>query len=52
MITSTRKRAKGRCDESDLRFLDKPGVVVGLIAKGKARRNPGTFVVPRQVVAA
>ena len=39
-------------DESDLRFLDKPGVVVGLIAKGKARRNPGTFVVPRQVVAA
>jgi hypothetical protein len=39
-------------DESDLRFLDRPGVVVGLIAKGKARRNPGTFVVPRQVVAA
>lgn len=39
-------------DESDLRFLDRPGVVVGLVAKGKARRNPGSFVVPRQVVAA
>jgi hypothetical protein len=39
-------------DESDLRFLDKPGVVVGLIAKGKARRNPGTFVVPRQALVA
>jgi hypothetical protein len=26
--------------------------VVGLIAKGKARRNPGSFVVPRQSVAA
>jgi hypothetical protein len=39
-------------DESDLRFLDRPGVVVGLVAKGKARRNPGTFVVPRQLVAA
>jgi hypothetical protein len=39
-------------DESDLRFLDKPGVVVGLIAKGKARSKPGSFVVPRQVVAA
>jgi hypothetical protein len=38
-------------DESDLRFLDKPGVVVGLVAKGKARRNPGTFVVPRMVAA-
>ena len=38
-------------DDSDLRFLDKPGVVVGLIAKGKARRNPGSFVVPRQLVA-
>jgi hypothetical protein len=39
-------------DESDLRFLDKPGVVVGLIAKGKARSKPGSFVVPRQLVAA
>lgn len=38
-------------DESDLRFLDKPGVVVGLTAKGKARRNPGSFVVPRMVAA-
>lgn len=39
-------------DESDLRFLDRPGVVVGLIAKGKARSQPGSFVVPHQVVAA
>lgn len=39
-------------DESDLRFLDKPGVVVGLIAKGKARSKPGSFVVPRQALAA
>jgi len=32
-------------DESDLRFLDAPGVVVGLTAKGRARRDMGGFVV-------
>ena len=32
-------------DETDLRFLDPPGVVVGLSAKGTARRDPSGFVV-------
>lgn len=32
-------------DESDLRFLDSPGVVVGLTAKGRARRDVSGFVV-------
>jgi hypothetical protein len=32
-------------DESDLRFLDKQGVVVGLKAKGKAKKNSNGFVV-------
>jgi hypothetical protein len=32
-------------DETDLRFLDAPGVVVGLKAKGKARRDMSGFVV-------
>ena len=31
--------------ESDLRFLDPPGVVVGLCAKGKARKGTYRFVV-------
>lgn len=38
-------------DESDLRFLDRPGVVVGLTAKGRARRDVSGFVVPRGVAA-
>ena len=33
-------------DESDLRFLDTRGVVVGLVAKGRARRDTSGFVVP------
>lgn len=32
-------------DESDLRFLDQPGVVVGLTAKGRAKRDTSGFVV-------
>lgn len=32
-------------DEHDLRFLDKKGVVVGLTAKGKARKDTTGFVV-------
>jgi hypothetical protein len=32
-------------DESDLRFLDDPNVVVGLKAKGRARRDTSGFVV-------
>ena len=32
-------------DESDLRFLDRPGVVVALKAKGRARRDMSGFVV-------
>jgi hypothetical protein len=35
-------------DESDLRFLDPAGVVVGLTAKGNARTRGGSFVVPAQ----
>jgi hypothetical protein len=32
-------------DESDLRFLDDKGVVVGLIAKGRAKKSTSGFVV-------
>jgi hypothetical protein len=32
-------------DESDLRFLDDKGVIVGLTAKGKARKSDNGFVV-------
>ena len=32
-------------DESDLRFLDKKGVVVGLIAKGQAKKSTSGFAV-------
>jgi len=32
-------------DESDLRFLDKPNVVVGLKAKGKAKKDMSGFVI-------
>lgn len=32
-------------DESDLRFLDKPNVVVGLKAKGKAKKDKSGFVI-------
>jgi hypothetical protein len=32
-------------DDSDLRFLDPKGVIVGLIAKGKARKQESSFIV-------
>ena len=32
-------------DESDLRFLDKSNVIVGLKAKGKARKDTSGFVI-------
>lgn len=32
-------------DESDLRFLDRKGTIVGLTAKGKARRDASGFVI-------
>jgi hypothetical protein len=32
-------------DDSDLRFLDPAGVVVGLTPKGKAKKSTGGFVV-------
>ena len=32
-------------DETDLRFLDKKGVVVGLIEKGMAKKDETGFVV-------
>ena len=39
-------------DETDLRFLDSPGVVLALKAKGKARRDTSGFVVRQQLEAA
>jgi hypothetical protein len=36
-------------DETDLRFLDKSGVIVGLTAKGKARKDKTGFVVDVQI---
>lgn len=40
-------------DQDDLRFLDPAGVVVGLKAKGRAKRDASGFVVPtaRQIIA-
>ena len=32
-------------DESDIRFMDKPNVIVGLKAKGKARQDTSGFVI-------
>ena len=37
-------------DETDLRFLDKSGIIVGLYAKGKARKDTSGFVVPTKEV--
>jgi hypothetical protein len=36
-------------DKHDLRFLDPPGSVVGLIAKGSAKRDNSGFVIARSV---
>lgn len=33
-------------DDDDLRFLDKPGTVIGLYAKGRAKKDKTGFVVP------
>jgi hypothetical protein len=38
-------------DETDLRFLDKPGTVVGLYAKGKAKKDTSGFVVSTNFVS-
>ena len=38
-------------DDSDLRFLDPKGVIVGLYAKGKAKKDTSGFVKMIQVVA-
>ena len=32
-------------DEHDMRFLDEPNVVVGLKAKGKAKKDSSGFVI-------
>jgi len=32
-------------DISDLRFKDRKGVIVGLLAKGKAKKDPSGFTV-------
>lgn len=45
-------RAVVNGDETDLRFLDAPGVVLALKAKGKARRDTSGFVVRQQLEAA
>jgi len=42
-------------DESDLRFLDEPGVIVGLKAKGRAKKDASGFVIdphPFTIIAA
>ena len=39
-------------DDSDLRFLDPKGVIVGLYAKGRARKDTSGFVKMIQVVQA
>jgi hypothetical protein len=36
-------------DETDLRFLDPQGVIVGLKAKGKARKDESGFVVKGEI---
>ena len=38
-------------DESDLRFLDPANVVVGLTAKGKAKKDTSGFVVQQNMIA-
>jgi hypothetical protein len=38
-------------DETDMRFTDAPGSVVGLYAKGTARRDDSGFVVPTRRIA-
>jgi hypothetical protein len=36
-------------DKTDLRFLDKRGTIVGLYAKGKAKKDESGFVVPTRI---
>ena len=38
-------------DRDDLRFLDPQGVVVGLLAKGKAKRDTSGFVIDSNIIA-
>jgi hypothetical protein len=38
-------------DESDVRFMDKPGVIVGLRAKGEAKADSSGFVVRERELA-
>lgn len=37
-------------DDTDLRFLDTPGVIVGLKAKGKAKQDQSGFVVDADII--
>jgi hypothetical protein len=39
-------------DDSDLRFLDPKGVIVGLYAKGRARKDTSGFVKMIPITAA
>ena len=32
-------------DDTDLRFLDKPGTIIGLKAKGQGRKDDSGFVI-------
>ena len=34
-------------DNSDVRFIDPKGVIVGLIAKGKAKKDESGFVIKK-----
>jgi hypothetical protein len=43
-ISSTINKMVINGDESDLRFLDPKGVIVGLKAKGKAKKDTTGFV--------
>jgi hypothetical protein len=38
-------------DKHDMRFLDKSGVVVGLIEKGKAKKDTSGFVINNNILA-
>jgi len=38
-------------DKHDMRFLDKSGVVVGLVAKGQGKKDTSGFVINNNIIA-
>jgi hypothetical protein len=38
-------------DKHDMRFLDKSGVVVGLVAKGQGKKDTSGFVINNNILA-